>query len=432
MIEIVLVSLIVIMSIPVILYPFSRPSDWDKVLLSAHGKDFISAADMINENGESFVQNIMEKNKTEISNELWKIMGIESRKINYGIYTKNSIKNRVRVAFNCTSCDVTSEKIYIRNMLSPTYVNGRFINFDLFTFSYDEMEKYDIDVIVLTKTGSGDDTIDQAELHIDKIKNYLKNGGGIIEIVNSSSIGNTNLQREVFGIFPSTGGSTGNITFKNPDNPKKPNYEIQKYFYGVGIYTPIASDEKGNLTLWINRKYEIRRNNTGCIGSAYCKVDVDRNGNGVFESDELGFEKGDTFTIEHNSKNFYFSVDKIDENGKYVNFNFLREEPYEFEDFTEYKIETLGSPNNIILENINGRPAGIINQTTGRAIWIDEGRGDDFNALVKSAVMWAAGKDWWNVLKTISGEYEKVSYFVSQGEDFHEPYWVELNIWYIY
>jgi len=432
MIEIVLVSLIVIMSIPVILYPFSRPSEWDKVLLYTHGKDFISTADKINENGESFVQNLMEKNKTEISNELWRIMGIESRKINYGIHTRGSIKNKIRVAFNCTTCDVTSEKIYIRSMLSPAYVNGRFVNFELFTFSYDDMDKYDIDVIVLTNNDPNDDTITQAESHIDKIKNHLKNGGGIIEIVDSGSIANTNLQTDIFGISAGSGGSGGNITFNNPDDPKKPNYEIQKYFYGVGIYTELNSEEKGNFTLWKGEKYKTRGNNTGCLGSAYCKVDVDRNGNGIFESNELGFEEGDIFSIKHNLKNFNFSVDKIDKDGKYVSFNFLRDEPYEFEDFTEDKINTLGSSDRIILETSGGRPAGILNQTSGRAVWIDAGNGDDVGALVKSAVIWAAGKDWWNILKTISGEYEKVSYFVSQGEDFHEPYWIEFNVWYIY
>ena len=203
----------------------------------------------------------------------------------------------------------------------------------------------------------------------------------------------------------------------------------------MGVYVKANSTGIGNFTLWKNKNYLVRMNNTGC-GGYYCKVDVDKNGDGVFEPDELGYSEGDTFSIEHNSKYFGFIVDKIDEGGKYTAFNFMKHsssEGYVFDDFTENDIEPVdGDSNRKILTTSSGRPGAILNNTSGRAVWIDYGYGDDVSALVKSSTIWAAGNDWWNVLKTLSGEHQKISYFVSQGEDFHEPYWVELNLWYIY
>jgi len=63
---------------------------------------------------------------------------------------------------------------------------------------------------------------------------------------------------------------------------------------------------------------------------------------------------------------------------------------------------------------------------------VHDGNGNDVYALLKSSIIWASGSGWWNVLRTITGEQVKVSYFVSSGEEFHEPYWVEMTLWYVY
>ena len=141
MVEIVLISLIVIISIPVLLYPFAENVEWEKNTLMNDGKDFASISDKIPDGQESFMQNIMEKNRTEIINEFEYIIGNRSKTINYGMSTGGAIKNTIRVGFNCTGvgCNETM-KNYLRNILRPTYVNGRLISFDIIDFSFNDLE----------------------------------------------------------------------------------------------------------------------------------------------------------------------------------------------------------------------------------------------------------------------------------------------------
>ena len=430
MIEIVLISLIVIISIPVLLYPFAENVEWEKNTLINDGKDFASISDKIPDGQESFMQNIMEKNRTEIINEFKDIIGNRSKTINYGMLTRGAIKNTIRVGFNCTSvgCNETM-KNYLRNILRPTYVNGRLISFDIIDFSFNDLENYDIDVIFLNDT----EQMNISDDYINQVKDFLSDGGGIVEFVSTKDVvqnwdnGHKQLQPDIFGVSPGSGGGTGDMVFKNHNNPRNPNYAIQKYFYGVGAYVEFNVSGYGNLTLW-------EENHPVKINAGYASVDVDTDlSTPGFESTNLG--EGDQFSIDYNSKTHSFSVEKIDDSCEYVIINFLREPNlYEFKEVSLNPPITPndGNENRTVLECTGGRDALIINENYGKAAWVVYGEGDDFNALLKSSIMWAAEDKWWNILKTISGEQTKVSYFVSQGEEFNEPYWVEINLWYVY
>ena len=431
MVEIILVSLIVIISLPVLLYPFGEVVDWENTILTNNGRDFISISDKIGSSDESFIQNIMEKNQTQIIEKFEEILGNRSKTINYGIVSEGPIKNEIRVGFNCTGtgCNETM-KNYLRRILRPAYVNGRTVEFEVIDFSFHEMERYDFDVIFLNDT----DQMEMADLYIDQIKNFLSDGGGIIEFVSTGEVnrswynGNDQIQSEVFGVRTGGGGGTGNISFKNSNDPTLPNYEIQKYFYGVGSYIDLNFSGHGDLSVW-NEDHPIKIDTINCDS-----IDIDT----VLSSP--GYERNnlaedDWFTIT-SGEVYNFSIDKIDENCSYVMINFEREpNHYKFINITplEPPVRTIdANENRVLLECSAGRDVSIVNSTSGRAIWIIYGEGDDYNALLRSAVMWAAEKKWWSVLRTVSGEQMKVSYFVSQGEEFHEPYWIEMNMWYIY
>ena len=143
------------------------------------------------------------------------------------------------------------------------------------------------------------------------------------------------------------------------------------------------------------------------------------------------------------SDDYYFTIEKIDPRGRFFVLNFKRETQYVFD---ENFIKVGGGQNTPpvrsdkgelydVLKDTGGKTALVVNGTDNtkwRAVWISDGTGDDIYALVKSSIIWAFHRSWWNVMRSISGEYTKISYFVSQGEEFHEPYWVELNMWYIY
>ncbi len=442
MVETILVSLIVLIALPMILYPFQTPTDWENRILSFNGRDFLSVSDKVYNNKESYAQNLMEKDENQIHGELQRLMGNRSRVINYGMKSVGPMKNNIRVGFNCTSSPNCNETmaIYLRKILRPTFVNGREIDFQVIPFSYDEFGKYDLDVIFLNDT----DQLDKADSHTNKIKNFLGNGGGVVEFVDSQAVANThnsgggiNIQEDIFGLGQGPGPAAGgNLTFVNTDNPKKPNYEIQKYFYGVGSYVRFNVTGFGNFTVW-GKDHLVKKNDTNCNTIA---IDSDLSSPGF---EEINLNEEDTFTMNYGGE-YNFSVEEIDNaNCSYASFNFLRdfpppgEESYKFKNISNIAPPITpgdGNQNRIVLETSGGANAVIVNETKGRAVWLDSEmvKGDDTNALVRSSVIWSAENKYWNVLKTVSGKQVKVSYFVSQGEEFHEPYWIEMNLWYIY
>ncbi|MBI5355206.1 MAG: hypothetical protein HZB68_02000 [Candidatus Aenigmarchaeota archaeon] len=93
------------------------------------------------------------------------------------------------------------------------------------------------------------------------------------------------------------------------------------------------------------------------------------------------------------------------------------------------------SPEKISMQESNGKVGMVLNATgKGRAAWLDYAgsENEDVRSLLKSAVIWSSPKDWHNIQRAVNTETEKVTYFVSQGEKFHEPYYVEMTLWYLF
>lgn len=456
MLEAILVSLVFLMIIPFLLYPVLIKTDWNYVQMSLNGQDLLATLDKFPDaNGESFLQNIMNRNTSSLKSAITeKFTWLKRKRMNYGIESLGTIKNEIRVGFNCTSgagggCyndDEEDEREYLEKMLRPAYINGRYVYFRVFPFSYDQIDsismrsRYKMDVLLIR----GENQRDDANGRVDEIKNNILAGG--VGIVGYYYIQNlpppqSRLELEVFGLkMGAAPGGTEYMTFVNSDNVSRPNYGIQKYFYAIGVnenFTYKFSDHNETyVTLW-EADYWIRRNDTNSDGD-YDALDIDTNKDGNY--DELGKPEG--YVIEMNNTDtdilYNFTIEKIDPDGRFFILNFNRETSYVFENIGNRPLrpDKDNELEYVVLQSGNNKAAVIVNGTDNsiwRAVWItDESYGNDINALVKSSIMWASERKWWNILRIVSEEHTKISYFVSQGEEFHEPYWVELVLWYVY
>lgn len=90
--------------------------------------------------------------------------------------------------------------------------------------------------------------------------------------------------------------------------------------------------------------------------------------------------------------------------------------------------------NDRVVAGVSGNRNGLIirEYEGGRPVWISEGSGDDHRGLLKSAIIWAAGEDWNLLPRSVSARQVRVSYYVVQGEEFLEPYWIELTLWNVF
>jgi hypothetical protein len=440
MLEAVLVSLTFVMIVPFLLYPFVVRTDWDHIQMTLNGQDLLASLDKMDDGDDSFLQNIMDRNTSELENEIIKnFIWLENRKMNYGMESIGAIKNEIRVGFNCTGAgcwinnDAEAERRHIEKILRPAYINGRYVTFRVFPFSYDTIGRYKMDVLLIRGEIQGNDVNNN---HLAEIDVLLDGGTGIVGFYNVTGTGT--LETDYFGLADSVAGG-GDIVFLNYDNASKPNYAIQKYFYGVGLNGNFTykwlEHNSTQIILW-GETYNVTRNDTDLNGD-YEALDLDTDGDDVCDL----FGKGENyyFTIDPplGPPGYSFEIEKIDPRGRFFVLNFNRTTPYKFGNFfdaLEVSVESdKGDSYDVV--KYGDQSAVVVNgtdYTKWRGVWVSEGEGDDIYALVKSSVFWASDRSWWNILRSVSGEHMKISYLVSQGKEFHEPYWVELSLWYIY
>jgi len=201
-----------------------------------------------------------------------------------------------------------------------------------------------------------------------------------------------------------------------------------------------SENEETDIILW-GDSYKVRRNDTDLDGT-YEALDIDTNADGVYEIIE-GTENLEFSMLNINDGlNYGFVIENIDPDGRFFTFNFNKSEsvPYKFEQIESHPVRPDKPPadenNYIIIETDTNKAGMIVNgsdTTVWRSVWLsDETTGNDINALLKASVIWASDKTWWNVMRSVSDVHTKMHYFVSQGEEFHEPYWVEFSVWNIY
>lgn len=179
--------------------------NWEK-------SDLISAAynmlNYIKQDKDSLI-NILNENVTEIE-------ALRIRNINYNLQVIGVPKSNIKVG-----CGPVSNCFYIRNLLTPTYVNNRWINFTVTNLDLNASEFPDYDAIIFLGLGN----YSEQKSKIDK---YL-NRGGVLLGINSTSGDKTSpgaiAFSEIFNISdpPVPGGS-----FREYET-------IPKYFLGLGF-----------------------------------------------------------------------------------------------------------------------------------------------------------------------------------------------------
>ncbi|RLJ03061.1 MAG: hypothetical protein DRP11_01845, partial [Candidatus Aenigmatarchaeota archaeon] len=411
----------------------------EKAKLLRYGEDILAVMDK-----DGTLEKLMELNETEIDDEIDDIIGSKTR-IGYSLKTMGTFKNQIRVGYNCTvGCDtstgIENEGAKIKDILGSGYLNGRKIEFFVFPFSYSNFSSYQMDVIFI----NGEEQLEPAIDNVDLLKTYIKRGYGIVEYVNLTaqnfnSPPKRNFQKEIFGVADTApnpsglcGGIRCNLTFSNRIDPTSKNFYIGKIFYGISMDVNTATGNTdwrtGTWKLWW-REYGVNISRTG---SDFDKVQIDTDRDGLFD-DEVKYQEGDTFSLD----GFNFRVDKIKEDGYVVWFDPLPE--YKIINFAYGDVANFEESSEQVVMNTSLRQTAVIlnqsNENYGRAVWVSRGSDDpedDIRAIVKSAVLWAAGEGWWNLPRSFSEERVNVRYFFSGGQEVYEPYEVILTLWYLY
>ncbi|MFB6088408.1 MAG: hypothetical protein ABEK36_01365 [Candidatus Aenigmatarchaeota archaeon] len=413
--EIVIVSVILIVSIPYIIPPFEGEVDWSRAKLTLTGKDMLQVLEE-----EGYLENIMNDNSSSVNDHVRTILGKDKNTIGFNIKSEGAYKKQIRVACNCT----TSERIELQSILTPTYLNGRMMDFNVFGFNFEDLEDLDMDVIFLHE--NNDLTAIEGG-YISDLKRKINEGVGIVEFVNLTDplISNTeDTQKKIFGI-ESNSKTSGTLAFRNKDNASKMNYKLSEMFTGVDSDVFLSGIRREEWHIW-NKKYNVSTWDSDGDGDYEVNVSNDT----LAGYEYVALEEGDKFTIDTTE----FSVEKIMKDGTTVTFNMPKD--YEFHNFVsgDAAYPTDNDLDRIALQSPDGKPAVIVNRTRnkGRTVWISRGRGDDVRGLVKAGVVWASRRGWWNILKSVSGEKIRVRRFVSQGDEVYEPYNVLMELWYLY
>ncbi|MFB6216281.1 MAG: hypothetical protein ABEJ72_04835, partial [Candidatus Aenigmatarchaeota archaeon] len=334
-------------------------------------------------------------------------------------------KNRIRVGFNCTECDVRTERNRIRRMLKPPHLNGRTLKIQVFPFSWENMSKYSIDTIVL----NGKDQTGLARDHRDMVERFLKSGGGLVEYSNLRSGDINSFRRDVFGLEAGD-TSTEEIEFVNRENVTRMNYEPSKLFYGVASIVNVSGGPNtwdGTWTLWNNRidvrvedvanGYTVTVNETSCVD---CSV-------------------GDTFSLN----GYNFTVERIGTVDSTVYGDQMmvwlrhenRPQEYSFNNFVDGPEDgdISAEVSRTVLSTEDGNEAAfVVSKKFGRASWVSRGRGDDVRSVLTTAVVWSSGEGWWNFLKSPGSKSVTVKRFVSKNGEIYKTYRVVMTLWSIY
>lgn len=431
--EALLVALVLIVTLPFLLFPVERETTWDVAQLTVIGEDVLSTMAGIeygNDN-ESFAQDILEENLTTVDNQMRRILGTTS--VGYGIRISGSIKNEVRIGCNCTR----DQANILEQTLTPAFVNGRRIVFRIFPFDYERLRSLDFDVIFVNSSeelSRLNAFYNSSRDNKEVVLNHLRRGRGFVVFMDLSSGDlDQSFQGEVLGLAGGSGGG-GNVNFANNNNVSRLNYKIGKYFYGVGADLNFTGTTQKNLTMR-SLGHLVRKNvSTG----TWSGIDIDLDRNGTYDAGELNFSEGRGFNLTLDGTAYNLTINRIDNATDFVHFNVVRDPgEYNFSDFVGGDPVAVaphdGNANRIVTSVSGGRNALIVREFEGgRAAWMSSGTGDDVRGLLKSSVIWSAGEGWNILPRSISGRQIRVSSYVVQGEDFAEPYWLEMTLWFLF
>lgn len=345
-------------------------SDWERSDLIANGNNIFYSLE-----NSGKISNLLYKDFSEIQE-------IKPENVEYGIRISGIAKSDINVA--CISnCG------FIENLLTPSFVNNRTINFHVFQTSIDSLEDYDA-LIVVNNTNI-------IKNNKARIMDYL-NKNGVVVLINNMINNNDPDINEIFNLTPTT-GSFAPLYFTDK-------LEVVKYFNGLG-FDSVCTSAGCFWTIWGNEKqFEFRSPQSIIL-------------EGVGE-----LQKGDIFSLIGPDGNSYsFTLKRIifptridiQPVGNFVFKNFIS------------SAEQFVTGDNVVSDLRNNFATMTFNRN---AVWISYfPKGDEYKTLVKSSL--ASKINNWE-LKEVNTTKETVtvSTFTNLCCDVSEIAEITLVLWY--
>ncbi len=336
------------------------------------------------------------------------------KNVYFGVKVKGVPKPFIRIG--CANCSGRAV-LYLRNILTPTYYNYRWVNFSVSPFNFTSVEAAKVyDVLVFVNfTDFDSNTL---------IQEYLKGGGKIVALTDISPNNIANLN-DTFALSATTGGSGSFQEFYNFSTTEWP--YIEKYFLAFGFCIRADTQISGkNAGYWIIWGKNLSVNITPSL-------DVEIQGVGTLKEGDVFVLNAKNFNAFLPNKDYIFRISKVFNNLvciKPLNTTF----PWlNFLATGEQKViaDTSRNGRNILISNTKRFSLMIVNATTGRAVWMSWfGEGDDYIALLKAAIA-SQVTDFY--LREFYGSSKIVTHhYVVQCCDFPEIAQVSLIVGYKY
>lgn len=392
LVEVAIAAFLIIFTLPIFFSGLNVKLGWERADLLATGNNILRNLQVSGE-----IYKILNKTEEVEKN----ITLLKPINVGFGLKVSGSPKPNITVGCNCTS----DRFDYVKSLLTPVYVNGRWVNFATEKISFPTPEKYNYDVILFSETVDFDNDAE--------IQNFLRNGGKVVIFDDIEASEWRNL-RNTLNINENPGGSADYMNFRDY-NPSKE--IIPRYFLGFGfdIATTAEVEGKGQgyWYIWCQQK---QVNNTGSAA----------------EIQDVGSKsEGDVFSLSGpDMKSYFFKIKKIWPDKYRVDIQPLNTS-FVFKDFRDAGEAKLEGVNNVIYGNkLNTYSLMIRN---GSAVWLSNfsSYSDEYKTLLKSAVASLANEFYLFPIKT-KGKHVVVPYFLNLCCDMPETLELGLVLWYMY
>lgn len=388
-VEVALAAFLIIMALPSLFSGLNVRLEWSRTDLISSGNNMFSTL-------------AASGNLTKVLNETQQVIRdiekIRPMNMKYSLLVEGTPKQNILVGCPCNDAQYE----YAKQLLTPTFFNGRWVNFTVNKTDINAIFQHDALLFV-----NYTDWTAQKQ----KIQDYLKSGKGIVAI--NGTYGTNTDFNEIFNLSAGAGSAAAlNFTKYAPSENK-----IAKYFLGFGFdvnaSASMENKKQGYWYIWEN--------------ATQVNITSDRR----LEIQDVGIKsEGEIFIVNSRTKNnalpdsnYAFRVKKIFSdlvfiqplNASFVFNNFVNS--------NEQKVKG----NNIVSNS--GFAAMTVN---GSAVWIsDFSKSDEYRTLVKSVVASLTKKFYLVSPQNVKNE-ASVSTFVSGCCDMPETIKLTLTLWYIF
>jgi hypothetical protein len=453
--EVIVVVVTLFVAFQIFFPGFSYKNRWDDAILLLRGRDISVAMDRLGLLYDYSFDAVALENFLYDPNT--GVIPITRSNIISWSETEGGIKNTIVIACNCTPMQLN----YVRNWLGGMELNNRAIdaqsivchtNLNIINPCEDPVGKMHVSdlLIIWGSSTRSDKSLTNYE---SVLTDYLKNGNGILEILDlsSSEAAAGSVQEKIFGI--KWNGGTVNAadnSFNKPPNASVTNYNSYKYFFHAPLPVKAPVETFGNVPIEVGLSLEpcsvnakkgsftFRSSNFtfwACGNRAYFDNDAPSNGRANFT-----VNPSEQFTLcSGNCYNFYLGSVASDNSAIGISFK----PDYTFQDFLDSNTKLEALNQNILLHKgqYSGQsvyiPVAVVNGTTRmRTAWVsDFSRGsaevkDDQKTLFMSLVLWTSNKEAVRVLAPdlIIKIGFKTSYVNVVNDDMYEVYLFNLGL----